>query len=216
MNAFRLTCLCCFGLLVGLTAETLGFKHEIWTNSGGKKIEAQLIQVDGDDVTLKLKKTGKRYTLKKEKLSAESNGKIEKYRKEVETSIRKGNLDAGTLFKGAALGLNKKMAHALKDQKLSFTVTDVRISTSRTEAHLEFGDGVFYQVQARKGYEFFERRRNLYQRPVQKTRLDGRTNLNELSRLVAKEGAAFTIQFSSDPLLEGGTVGITDGVILHP
>lgn len=215
MNWFRLTCLLWGVLVTGLVAETPGFTHETWTNSAGKKIEAQLIKLDGNEVTLKLKKTGKRYTLKREKLSTESNGKIDKYRKDIQSKINKGKLGSDTLLKGAQLGLSKSLSAALKEQTVSFKVTNVRISTDKKEAHIEFGSGVYYQVHARRGYEFFERQDNLYQRPVNKRRIDGGTNFNELARLVARHGATFTIEFSDDPIVSEGTVGITDGVIIH-
>lgn len=210
--------LSCFASLL-LASFALGqadsFPYETWTSKDGKKIVARLTKLGPKEVTLQMKKGGKRYTLKRSKLSAASNAALMQHRASVIEEIKSGAVGTTTIFKAVVVGVGEKAVAALEGKTLAFSVSDIRIDSNRTTAYLVFDDALFLQVQAPRNRELFEKEKALYSRPSRKDRLDSRRSVNELSRLMAREGGQYQIQFSEKTLLEFGTVGITDGVIIH-
>ena len=211
--------LMCFGwlLLVSMAVgQADSFPYEDWTSEDGRKIVARLTMLEAKEVTLQMKRGGKRYTLKRAKLSDESNAQIERHRASVLAEIKSGALNTSTIFRSVVLGVGPKAVEALADKTLAFSVTDIRIDTDRKAAYLELDEALFLKVQAPSNYELFEKDRALYSRPGRKDRrYDSRRTVNELARFMAREGAQYKVLFTKETLFEFGTVGITDGVIIH-
>lgn len=192
------------------------FPYEEWTSQDGKTIVARFTKLEGEDVTLQMKKGGKRYSFSREKLSEVSNKALEEYQAAVKKELRGGEISATTIFKSVALGLAETAGAVLVNKEVSFPVTEIRIETDRRSAYLELDRALFLMVYAPNGRELFEKEKTLYSRPINKTRFDGRRSVNEEARHMARQGGSYSVRFSKEAVLEFGTVGITDGVILHP
>ena len=192
------------------------FPYEDWTSKDGEKITARLVNLDDKQVTLQMKKGGKRYTLKRDKLLKESNAKLAQHREAVKQDLRKSKIDAQSIYKAVMVGIGDRVQSALQQQRVSFKVSDVRLDTNRTSGYLVLDDILFLKVKAPQNQEFFEKEKALYYRPTRKDRrFDSRKNVNELSRLVATEGSAYEVHFEAKTSIDFGTVGITDGVIIE-
>lgn len=192
------------------------FPYETWTSKDGKKIVARLTKLEQKEVTLQMKKGGKRYTLKRDKLSEESNAMLVQHRQSVIEEIKGGEVGTTTIFKAVVVGVGPKAAEALGNKTLAFSVTDIRVDTNRTSAYLVLDEALFLKVQAPPNYELFEKEKALYSRPARKDRRsDPRRRVNALARFMAREGAQYKVLFTSRTLFEFGTVGISDGVIIH-
>ncbi len=192
------------------------FPYESWSSKDGKKITARLIKFDDKQVSLQMKKGGKRYTLKRERLSEASNAQLAQYREAVKQELKKSKIGAQTIYKAVMVGLADRAHEALQLQRVSFSVTDIRVDTNRTSGYLVLNDVIFFKVHAPANQELFEKEKALYYRPSRKDRrYDPRRTVNELARMIAKEGGSYQVFFDEEIAIEFGTVGITDGVIIQ-
>lgn len=216
MKSWVISSLASLLLCSGTFGQLDSFPYEDWTSKEGKKITARLVKLDEKQVTLQMKKGGKRYTLKRDKLSKDSNAKLAQYRESVKQDLRKSKIDAQSIYKAVMVGIGDRVQSALQQQRVSFNVTDVRLDTNRASGYLVLDDILFLKVKAPQNQEFFEKEKALYHRPTRKDRrFDSRKTINELSQLVATEGRAYEVFFEAKTSIVFGTVGITDGVIIE-
>ena len=215
---FRLLALLLLATLLPVAAPAQGhlFSYKDWTSKDGKTIHARLNKLEGDKVTLQMKKGARRYTFERDKLSAESNAAIDKIRKGLENKIKAGSLDSVTIYQGVCLSLGRQLSDALRHKRLSFSVTEVRVESDRVSAFVGLEAGLFVQLSAGRGQEFFEKQDSLFTRPSNKTRIDPSRSINQRARLIATTHGTYTIGFGETPTLTFGIVGVSDGVIIHP
>lgn len=198
------------GAWLGLAAGAVhgqadSFPFEKWSSADGKSIEAQLIKAEGDTVTLRRKNGGKRFEVKREQLSKESLEAIESYRKRVRGEIESGEVGTTTIYQATVLGLGAEAAAALAEKKLFFAVTEIRLDSDRQAAWLGLNKGIFMQVFPPRGWEFIEQDDSLY---LSRKRGKG-------TRRSVRRGQDYGVEFTKNAIFEIGTVGITDGVIIH-
>ena len=207
------------GLLVcevSAWAQMDSFPYEVWSNKEGRTLNARLLRIAEKEISLQAKKGGRRLTVRRDTLSEKSARQLLQHREAVIQELRKENFGAQVIYKAVMVGVEDRLQKVLFEKTKSFKVTDFKIETNKVEGYIVLEDVLFLKVQARPGYELFERDKALYDRPSRKDRrYDYRTNINELSRQLGREGNPLKIEFEEETTLSFGTVGITDGVIIQ-
>lgn len=202
-------------LVTEMPGQAESFPYRDWVSADGKTIVARLTKMEGKSVTLQLKKGGRRYAIARTKLSEESNKIIDDRLSALKKKVAKDQIDVSVIYQAVALGLKDEVSAGLIGKRMAFPVTDVRKQSDHVSAFIVLGDALFLKAYAPKGTEFYEKEKGLYTRPSRKNRIDGQRSVNKLSRLIAQEGKNYEILFSDKTVFEFGTVGVSDGVIIH-
>ena len=221
-----------FGFLfLGLSqlafSDPASFEYVTWTNQAGKGFLAKLERVEEKKVILRAKKGGKRYPVKREDLSDESKARLLGYMDDVKNDLSGAPksqvyphgyriLKPSVVFRAMALGMGNKLQ--AMNAVVPCRINKIRV-TDRLTATLDLEGGLFRQVQAPKGIEFFVKEKTLNSRSSTKRNWTpyywryGR--VNEGARVLLKEGEQFRLILTPESRLEWGQVGVTEGPLIR-
>jgi len=208
-------------------AQAGPFEYVQWTNREGKGFEAKLDRVEIDKVILRARKGGKRYPIKISALSDESKERLLQYRKDVKDEIANAPLNENApvgylilkpalIYRAVALGMTETLTE--KRAIVPCIIRNVKVS-DRLTATLGFEGGLFKQIRAEKGVEFFLKNKTLNSRSSTKRNWSpyyyryGR--VNEGAKVLLQEGEQFKLFLTPESILEWDRVGVSDGPVFR-